>query len=832
MKVARTYRHFLFLLGFFFFPATYIQAQNPLDDSITTRLDSTKVNQLKDSVFSVTDLTLELEKASQKLHEIDNSRLRGDTIVNVIPEFSTFSASVSQLEETLKGENLSTFNLNQLKNTRNKLIRFNSRLEAWQEDVNRKTESLVLQKKALSEILRSFSFQNLALEDTSLLPLFRDRVDQILYEDSILNARVLVNLKQLVTIQNQLAEQKIIINNQLDDIDFYTLNYQLNLFKRDTPPLWNSVSAGSEKNFTGRLSQQFLTGKNVLKEYLRENKTGIYLQIILFFTLLLILYSIKKRATQLSENHQGPNLSKILYVLQHPWGSALLITLIFGPLLYTHPPSLLVQIFFILMLIPLLVIVEGRNDRRELVSAMLLSLAYTLTEIESLLIGNSFPQRILLIIASLLALSCIINFIRHSNVNKDAYPRFFHRILLAFIIVFSVAILSNVLGYSSLASMLNLATTQSLIFGILLFFSFRIIAVLILLFTYSQRVQRSKMIRENQKEISANLSQVASVLLTLYWISLSLDSFNLYDMLYETITTFLLATRSLGSIEFSYWSIIVFILVIWASVTLSRLIKYFLEQRYMASSSNTKHKKGAFILLTRYFILLLGFFLAIVAAGIPIDKITIILGALSVGIGFGLQNIVNNLVSGFILALERPIQVGDVIEVGTFMGIVQDIGIRSSTIKTFDGSEVIVPNANFISGEVTNWTLSDKHYRIEILVGVAYGSDSSHVMEVLKQTLDNHDEIMKTPEPMVIFQGFGESSLDFRVLFWCKNRDIWVSLRSEVMDAIYKRFKQEQIEIPFPQRDLHIKSDVSHSNGHPVLTNPNNLKKVSPKKVK
>ncbi len=411
-------------------------------------------------------------------------------------------------------------------------------------------------------------------------------------------------------------------------------------------------------------------------------------------------------------------------------------------------------------------------------------------------------------------MSSIVIFLRQERTHLGEYPAFFSRMLYLFLGIFSIAVLANLLGYVALSGMLNLATIQSLIFGILLFFGYRIFSILILLITYSKSLQRSRMMKENQEVISKNLSNITSTAILLYWLILTLASFNVYDLTYKIVSGFLLTERAIGSVTFSYWSIIVFILVIWASVTISRLIRYFLEQQYQLSSSSVNNKKGAYVLLLRYFVLVLGFILAVVAAGIPIDKVTIILGALSVGIGFGLQNIVNNLVSGFILALERPIQIGDIVEVSNYMGVVKDIGIRSSTIKTFDGSEVIVPNANFISGEVTNWTLSDKHYRIEILLGVAYGNDSQKVIKVLKKAVEQHDEIMTVPEPMVLFQGFGDSSLNFRILFWCKNRDNWVILRSEVMEKIYRLLKEAKIEIPFPQRDLHIKTDMLKSNGH------------------
>jgi small-conductance mechanosensitive channel len=155
---------------------------------------------------------------------------------------------------------------------------------------------------------------------------------------------------------------------------------------------------------------------------------------------------------------------------------------------------------------------------------------------------------------------------------------------------------------------------------------------------------------------------------------------------------------------------------------------------------------------------------------------------------------------------ERPVQIGDTIEVGTLMGKVMSIGIRASNIKTFDGAEVIVPNGNLISNEVINWTLSDQQRRIEVLVGVSYDSDPHEVQELLLQVLTKREDIMKDPQPIVLFNELGESSLDFRLLFWTTNFGEWIRIRSEVIFEIFDLLKENNIEIPFPQRDLHVRS--------------------------
>jgi small-conductance mechanosensitive channel len=210
-------------------------------------------------------------------------------------------------------------------------------------------------------------------------------------------------------------------------------------------------------------------------------------------------------------------------------------------------------------------------------------------------------------------------------------------------------------------------------------------------------------------------------------------------------------------------------------------------------------------MLVGYVIVAYGFFIALGAAGVDLGQFGLIAGALGVGIGFGLQGIVANFIAGIVMAFERPIQVGDTIQLGTMMGDVIHIGVRASTIKTFDGSEVIVPNSSLITNDVTNWTLSNRRRRYDINVGTAYGSDPNKVLELIYKVANDHQDVAKTPAPWALFDGFGDSSLNFRVRIWT-TIDNGLTTKSEVTVGIYNALKEAGIEIPFPQRDIYIKS--------------------------
>jgi small-conductance mechanosensitive channel len=240
---------------------------------------------------------------------------------------------------------------------------------------------------------------------------------------------------------------------------------------------------------------------------------------------------------------------------------------------------------------------------------------------------------------------------------------------------------------------------------------------------------------------------------------------------------------------------------------LGRITSFIFDNQDLNIESSRNAKSGSLKLFTKLTIFILGTLLAFAAAGIPMDKLAIIFGALGVGIGFGLQNIVLNLVSGIILAIEKPMEIGDVVELGNKTGTVKEIGFRSSQITTFEGSVVIVPNGDFISQHLINWTHSNNNSRrVDVIVGVKYGSNLEQVKKIIGDIITGNPDVSKYPAPNILIHEFANSSVNIRVLFWTSDYDKWVALKSNIYQEIYESFAANNIEIPFAQTDLHIKS--------------------------
>jgi potassium efflux system protein len=282
------------------------------------------------------------------------------------------------------------------------------------------------------------------------------------------------------------------------------------------------------------------------------------------------------------------------------------------------------------------------------------------------------------------------------------------------------------------------------------------------------------------------------------------------DEVYAAAVHYLVQGFDIGNLHVAPLRVVMAIALFSVLVSVNSWFKRQLDQNWLKKSRLDRGARDAAVTTSGYLGVAVSILIALSLAGVEFTNLAIIAGALSVGIGFGLQNIVNNFVSGLILLVERPIRTGDWIMVGSTEGYVKKISIRSTQIQTFDRADVIVPNSELISGQVTNWMLSDPWGRVRVPVGVAYGSDTAKVMQILVEVANRHPQVMNNypgiPEPRALFLGFGESSLDFELRCFIRDVDRRLQTRSDLNLAIDAAFREAGIEIPFPQRDLHFRS--------------------------
>lgn len=256
---------------------------------------------------------------------------------------------------------------------------------------------------------------------------------------------------------------------------------------------------------------------------------------------------------------------------------------------------------------------------------------------------------------------------------------------------------------------------------------------------------------------------------------------------------------------------LVMILFLLLARALNRLLSEWLLKRFQLDAGT----RYTLTRLTHYTVIILGCVIAFQFIGIDLSGLAFIFGLLSVGIGFGLQNLTSNFVAGLILLFERPIKVGDRVTIGDTEGDVVEINMRSTTILSLRNISIIVPNSEFISSTVINWSHGDPRITVPIDVGVSYDSDLDTVIRCLQEVADEHPDVLKTPPPSVAHRGFGDSAWDMRLSVWVDNPKIHYQVRSDLHRAIVHKFREHQIEIPYPQRDLHLRSSIPLPVGSP-----------------
>lgn len=255
-------------------------------------------------------------------------------------------------------------------------------------------------------------------------------------------------------------------------------------------------------------------------------------------------------------------------------------------------------------------------------------------------------------------------------------------------------------------------------------------------------------------------------------------------------------------------SLIIFTLIILAAIFVTRFFTRLVFDRILRKFHLKDGVRYTLRRLTEYTLHLVGIIVAFQFVGINLSGLAVIFGLLSVGIGFGLQNVTGNFVAGLVLLFERPIRIGDRVTVGDVEGDVEEISMRATKVRTLNNISIIVPNSQFTSSNIVNWSYGDPRIRLDIDVGVSYGSNLDLVLKSLKEVALESPKVLKDPEPDVLLREFGESSWNMRLRLWIDNPERHHQVRSDINCAIVRKFRENGIEIPFPQRDLHVRSPL------------------------
>lgn len=773
------------------------------------RLDESDTVTMADSI-SQRSLTLEeiIKRNESYFLQLQSGRSQllrvyDTTYLNV--EIPIIERVIERINESFEAEEIS-FNLQYLGELENLMDGYAVQVNRWQNDINKRTEVYLEIGRNIAEIRDVYKQRDSFLDSVSLptLNLQWDLLNtRLTRTDSIYRHHHAFALD----LQSKLSGLVIGINDVKDEIRVKRQRIRNGLFQKEAPYIWRKNVTDDSDPIISLLGDSLTLNKVILRSYLKRNLSFAILIIFLgvgfyvWFTWLIRTISREKEFSNVI-------LERSNYLTFSPLVSSLLSILTLAPYILPYPPNTLIFLSLLGMAACSTILLRHVLFTKVFRLWLFMVFSHVIFGVSNLLIEHSFQERLYLIGLSVLGIAIGLNAIYLISKKPDQYPQYLKYLIYLYIGMQSLAVLFQISGRFSLAKLLAVTSTLSTMQAISLYmFVLVIMEALYLQSEVAQSNQKEFTNYLNYKNIYRRLNKIFITLAIFMWLYFLTLNLSVDDFIYNTIAAFLSQVRTVGNTSFTFGSILIFILVIYFASILAKNIAYFAAIKDSQKADFRDKRLGSSILLIRLAVLIVGFFAALTFSGISLDKLAIVLGALSVGIGFGLQTIVNNLVSGIILAFERPIQIGDAIEVGGRAGVVKEVGIRSSTLQSYDGSEVIIPNGDLLSQHLINWTLSDRKRRVEIIIGVAYGSDLKLVQGVLLEVLKKN-EILSLPEPRVFVHNFADSSVEFRLLFWVSNFDTWIGVRNQVMLDTYEAFDASGIEIPFPQRDIHVKTNI------------------------
>jgi potassium-dependent mechanosensitive channel len=664
------------------------------------------------------------------------------------------------------------------------------------------------------------------VRDAAGLEVVAGRVEQEVEAIHKLRSEAQDRLNLILTLQNHISEQDRELSAVLRKLDEAHERLHDSLFERDSRPLWQDVQSPFP---TQPLSAviQFSAGRAFTgtREFLRAHKALLLGVVAIYVFALMMAFRLRNYAA--SEGKQEVAIDGTQIFLR-PFSAAMLVTLL--PIIGMLPSaptgvSLVMSLLCCATLLRLL---------PELVPAVIRKTVYVLcifyvcvwTHLV-LQFGSSFGRELFAFII-FLALITFIWLTRPSRLNVQMGSPWRLRFLFVAntigLCLLAGSIIANVFGFVSLAQVIGVGALFSA-------FAFALLYTMVHILRLGVSVAVSSAWFQSLPDVQPGvIERWASRLLVFsawfLWLDANLYLFTVRSNVVSTLQNILQHPISFGKSHLTLGGTLNLFLFLLIGYVIANIASFILGKILLPKLSLRGGMAYAISRFTYYVLLGVLFFAGLADTGLELNKFTVVTGALSLGVGFGLQNIVNNFASGLIILFERPIRIGDTVEIGGITGLVRRIGARSSTVLTAQGAEVILPNSILLSNQVTNWTLSSTRRLVEIPVRVSYGTDPALALKLLMEIATSNPHVLAHPRPETLFLGFGESALNVELRFWAA-QSVWFELKSQISMAILESFRNAGIEIPYPQRDLRVRSIDSLSKEElPVTSNAQTIRKT------
>ncbi len=669
-------------------------------------------------------------------------------------------------------------------------------LAEWKRSLTKRITQLDEDRARLTQLEQVWKATHASVLESKMPPEVLEQVEHVLAAVKRTQDKAEAQQMVVLSLQTRVAELDGRAVHTLNTIERAREAFIRRLFVRDGSPVWSAeLWSESAQNLVVQSHHSLVRQVQALRGYLERKSGSLFLQGVLFLAILFGLIGARRTLRRLG----GDEASHAARVFDSPVATAVVLALLASSWIYPEAPPLFLAISGAAAMIPTILVVRKLIDRRLFPVLNALVVFYFVDQLRVVAASQAVLSRLLLMTEMLggaLLAVWLLRPVRFGAAPAD--DRFWKGIGKACGVAlgwFAVAFLADALGYVSLSKLLGHALLQSAYMALILYAVVRIIDGLFLSALSVPPLARLGLVKRHQDLLRSRLRSVVAWAAVLFWAAYVLEALSLRAPVFLNLREVLTATWGVGLFKISPGDVVLFGITVWASFLVSRMVRFVLEEEVYARLKLAPGLHYSISKMVNYVILVIGFFIGIYVLGFDLTRLTILVGAFGVGLGFGLQNIINNFVSGLILLFERPIKVGDVIQLGGNEGVVKHIGIRASIVEAPNGSEYIVPNGSLISETVTNWTYSDRLRRIDLSVAVGGPADARRVMELLTGAAAGQPRILKDPPPQALLGGFSGDSMSFELRAWTNQTEDWSQIRSELALAVRATLAEHNIGV-------------------------------------
>jgi small-conductance mechanosensitive channel len=748
------------------------------------------------------EIPLRAEHVEADLRRIEQLVEPTSEILRIEAAFTAREVEIVRLRAALDMVDPMQISSRRLEELRLPWLQLEGELTAWSSAVQRRFDTLQEERERLRAARALWELTAAAADAAGANPEVLQRTDAVLAQVVDVEARVRERGNAVGALAGRITSELELVSDSLDRIDAVAEVLRGRLLGRDAPPLWRSFDAADER-LTGELRGTGREWARALFAYMLLRLERALFLVVLFIGLLVATTQLRRRDRGWSSEDDSEVFHKLV---ARPYAVALAFALVTSRLILPDPVGAAADVLTLLTVVPALRLGSVVLPSRARPALYGIAALTVLGRVAAVGLDASLGTRLLVLMVAavgLLGSGLAAARVRARARQEGGWARVAYLLLSATVVLLAVAVSANIFGWVQLAKMLTDATIASLFAALAWTIVVAAVTVLLPPVVRGPAGNALPSLRQNETAVAAITIRTFSVVAALAWLQSTLDRFELWQPLQASATWIAASELDIGNLSISTGGLIGALLVVFGTWLIARFVRFVLQEELLPRLRLHRGDSQSLVTLVNYAVYGLGIMMGASAMGLTGTQLAVVFGALSLGIGFGLQTIVNNFVSGLILIFERPIKVGDTVQTVDHFGKVQNIGIRASTIRSFDGAEIIIPNGDLVAKEVINWTRTDEIRRAEVLVGVAYGTDPDAVLEILLHVAREHPKVREQPETKAQMIRFGDSSLDFRLRCWTLIDD-WIDVVSDLHVAVNRALKEAGVTIPFPQRDLHL----------------------------